>query len=83
MVTNMSSELTAILVDNFDVDAGEISPDKTLDDLGVDSVSTIELIDILQERFGITIGEDELSTRDTVVRVIDTVAAKTGGVTPS
>jgi acyl carrier protein len=50
----------------------------TLDDLGVDSVATIELIDILQEKFGITIADEELTNKNTVEQVVGTVATKVG-----
>lgn len=76
------SELVTILTESFDVLAEDIEPDRTLDDLGVDSVATIELVDILQEKFGIKIAEDELTNKNTVEQVSSTLAAKAGAVTP-
>lgn len=70
--------LTVLLSQNFDVVAEDIAPESTLDDLGVDSVATIELIDILQEEFRIKIADDELTNKNTVEQVIGTVTAKAG-----
>lgn len=81
-MSDVPSELATILTESFDVLAEDIAPDRTLDDLGVDSVATIELVDILQEKFGIKIAEDELTNKNTVEQVSSTVAAKAGAVTP-
>lgn len=75
---DVSCYLATVLSENFDVVANDIVPDMTLDDLGVDSVATIELIDILQEKFGITIADEELTNKNTVEQVVGTVATKVG-----
>jgi acyl carrier protein len=77
-MSEISSYLSAVLKENFDVVAEDIAPDKTLDDLGVDSVATIELVDILQEAFRIKIGDEELTNKKTVEQVISTIRAKVG-----
>jgi acyl carrier protein len=77
-MSDVSHRLAAILTDNFDVVANEIGSDMTLDELGVDSVATIELVDILQEKFGITIAEEEVTNKNTVEQVVSTVATKVG-----
>lgn len=77
-MSDVSSYLSSVLSQNFDVVADDISPDRTLDELGVDSVSTIELVDILQEEFDIRISDEELTNKHTVQQVIDTVAMKAG-----
>lgn len=78
-MSDVSCYLAAVLSDNFDVVANDIEPDRTLDDLGVDSVATIELVDILQEKFGITIADEELTNKNTVEQVVGTVATKVRG----
>ncbi len=75
---DIAQYLDAVLRRNFDVEAA-IAPGATLDDLGVDSVAAIELIDILQEEFGIAISDEEVTTGSTVGHVVDTVRAKVGG----
>lgn len=77
-MSDISSYLSAVLEENFDVIAEDLAPDKTLDDLGVDSVATIELVDILQEKFGIKIADEELTNKNTVDQVVSTLRAKAG-----
>jgi acyl carrier protein len=71
--------LSVVLSENFEVVAEDIAPDVTLDDLGVDSVATIELVDILQDEFRIKIADEELTNKNTVEQVLETVTAKVGG----
>ncbi|TNC22069.1 MULTISPECIES: acyl carrier protein [Amycolatopsis] len=78
-MSDVSRYLSVVLSENFEVVAEDIAPETTLDDLGVDSVATIELVDILQEKFGIKIADEELTNKNTVEQVIDTVTAKVGG----
>jgi acyl carrier protein len=77
-MSDVSSYLSVVLKENFDVIAEDIAPGKILDDLGVDSVATIELVDILQEEFCIKIGDEELTNKNTVEQVVSTVKAKSG-----
>lgn len=77
-MSDVSRYLSDVLIQNFDVVENDIAPERTLDDLGVDSVATIELVDMIQEEFGIKISEEELSNKDTVGQVISTVTAKVG-----
>lgn len=78
-MSDVSSDLATILCESFDVRAEDIAPDLTLDDLGVDSVAAIELVDILKEKFGIVIDDEELTNKNTFEQVIGTVTAKVGG----
>ncbi|MFC4564523.1 acyl carrier protein [Nocardiopsis mangrovi] len=78
MMPDVSAEISTILADDFDVPAGEITPENTLQELGVDSVAAVELADVLQERLGITIGDEDLSTRSTIAQVIDVVTERAG-----
>lgn len=71
-------ELVNILAEDFDVPSGEISPDRALADLDMDSVSFVELVDILQEKFDIKIGDDELTNKNTVQEVVGVVTTKVG-----
>lgn len=76
MSSDVDSRLAKILTEKFDVPAGEISPSRTLEALDVDSVSLVELLDILQEEFEIKFAEDELTNENTVEQVVAAVTAK-------
>lgn len=64
-------ELT--LTKSFDVDAAQLSPKATLDELGLDSIAIVELIDIMAADLGLRLEDDALRpamTLDEVVMVL-------------
>jgi acyl carrier protein len=48
-----------ILQENLDIDPETVTPDSTLDSLGIDSLDTVELICDLEERCDIEMGYPE------------------------
>ena len=48
-----------ILQENLEIDPETVSTESTLDDLGIDSLDTVELICDLEERCGIEMGYPE------------------------
>ncbi len=61
-----------ILHENLDIDPADITAESTLDDLGIDSLDTVELICDLEERCGIEMGYPEgLKSIGDVVDYID------------
>ncbi len=58
------------LADQLGCDESDISPEKTLVDLGLDSLDTVELIMRFEEEFDIEIEEEEVAHIRTVGDVI-------------
>lgn len=55
----MYEQISRILVDSFNVPADLLRPEATLDDLGLDSLETVELSLMLTE-LGVSVTDDEL-----------------------
>ena len=51
--------IKVILQENLDIDPETVNAESTLDDLGIDSLDTVELICDLEERCGIEMGYPE------------------------
>ena len=64
-----------IVVEQLGVSADQVSPEaKFVDDLGADSLDTVELIMALEEEFGIEIDDEDaekLQTVDEVIKYIE------------
>jgi len=61
-----------ILQENLDIDPETVTPESTLDDLGIDSLDTVELICDLEDRCNIEMGYPEgLNTIADVVNYIN------------
>ena len=71
--TVLTFEKTAkILAEYKDIDVSEISPDSTFEDLGLDSLDTVEIVMSLEDEFGISIELDSsLKTVRELVELID------------
>jgi acyl carrier protein len=77
-------KLQAIIEKNYAVARDRLVPEATLEDLGIDSMSTIDLLFVVEDEFGITVGREpiELKTLGDVVAYIDrqvTEQCTTGG----
>ncbi len=77
----MSAEIEAkvikIVADQLNVDESEINPDSSfVDDLGADSLDTVELVMAFEEEFGIEIPDEDAEKIQTVQNAIDYIAAK-------
>ena len=66
-MADITSRLKAIIVDKLGVDEAELTPEATFtNDLGADSLDTVELIMELEKEFDITIPDDQAEKIATV-----------------
>ncbi|HMU83428.1 MAG TPA: acyl carrier protein [Leptospiraceae bacterium] len=73
-------KIKAIIVEQLGVDESEVTPEAHfIDDLGADSLDTVELVMALEEEFGIEISDEDaekIQTVGDVSRYIDEHASK-------
>ena len=73
------SKVKAIIVDKLGVEPSEVTEDANFtNDLGADSLDTVELLMEFERVFGIKIPDDETSNIATVKDACDKVAEKLG-----
>ena len=66
-----------IVMDHLGIEESKISLDsKFVDDLGADSLDTVELVMAFEEKFGIEIPDDAAETIQTVQNAIDYIKSK-------
>jgi acyl carrier protein len=53
------------------VDPADVTPEKSFDDLGVDSMTLLEAVVAIEDRFGVLIPDDEWSRFSTVGDLVD------------
>jgi acyl carrier protein len=74
VIVNMVSEerIKEIIVEQLGVDAGEVTPDASfIDDLGADSLDTVELVMAFEEEFDIEIPDEDAEKIRTVRDVME------------
>ena len=73
-------EVKEIMVDTLGCDETKISMEAVLaDDLKIDSLDAVELVMVIEEKYGIKIPDEETSTIATVKDAIDKVKEKLAG----
>ncbi|MCQ4873964.1 MULTISPECIES: acyl carrier protein [Odoribacteraceae] len=75
-MSDIQNRVKAIIVDKLGVDETEVTPEATFtNDLGADSLDTVELIMELEKEFNITIPDDQAEKIATVGDAIAYVEA--------
>lgn len=78
-MSDVTSKVTKIIVDQLGVSADEVKPEaKFVDDLGADSLDLTELIIAMEEEFDIEIADDDAQKIQKVQDAIDYIEAKKG-----
>ena len=66
-MSEIAAQVKNIIVDKLGVDAEEVTPEKSFtNDLGADSIDTVELIMEFEKEFGISIPDDQAEKISTV-----------------
>ena len=73
----LEEKVTDIIVDNLGVDQQKVVPEANfIEDLGADSLDTVELVMAFEEAFGTEIPDQDAETLTTVSKVIDYLKEK-------
>jgi acyl carrier protein len=72
MATSIEIRVKEIITEQLGVDEKEVTPDASfIDDLGADSLDTVELVMALEEEFDIEISDEDAEKIITVVDAIN------------
>ena len=73
-MSDIQAQITKIVAEQLGVEEGEITNESSfVDDLGADSLDTVELVMALEEEFGCEIPDDDAENITTVQQAIDYV----------
>ena len=76
-MSNVEEQVKKIVVDHLGIEESKVTPEsKFIDDLGADSLDTVELVMALEEKVGIEIPDDAAETIQTVKDAIDYIESK-------
>ena len=68
----VEDKVKSIIVDQLGVDEEEVTPDASfVDDLGADSLDTVELVMALEEEFGLEIPDEDAEKILSVQQAVD------------
>ena len=76
-MSEIETQVKQIVVDHLGIDESKVTPEsKFIDDLGADSLDTVELVMAFEEKFWIEIPDDAAETIQTVQNAIDFINSK-------
>ena len=74
-MSDIATRVKAIIVDKLGVDDGEVTPEASFtNDLGADSLDTVELIMEFEKEFNIAIPDDQAEKINTVGQAIEYIS---------
>ena len=77
MSEDVSSKVKKIVADHLGIDEAKVTEESSfIDDLGADSLDTVELVMAFEEKFGIEIPDDAAETILTIQNAIDYINSK-------
>lgn len=76
-MSNYFEDIKKIVVDKLQVDEKQVTPEASfIEDLGADSLDTVELVMDLEEHFGIEIPDEDAEKLKTVKDALDYITKK-------
>ena len=77
MTKDVSSKVKKMVADHLGIEESKVNDEANfIDDLGADSLDTVELVMAFEEKFGIEIPDDAAETIQTVQNAIDYIESK-------
>ena len=77
MTKDVSTKVKKMVADHLGIDESKVVEEANfIDDLGADSLDTVELVMAFEEKFGIEIPDDAAETIQTVQNAIDYIVSK-------
>jgi acyl carrier protein len=63
-------QISELLITKFDVDSARTRPDASFEDLDLDSLAQVEFCEVIGERFGVRMTDDDLAEVSSIGDVI-------------
>ena len=75
-MNELEQEIINVIAEEGEIDKSEITPDSNLYDLGIDSLSSLEILVALEEKYDITIKQNRLRNVNSVREIIRVVSSE-------
>ena len=76
MMNELELEIINTIAEEGEIDKSEITLDSNLYDLGIDSLSSLEILVVLENKYDITIAQESLKNVNSVREIIRVVSSE-------
>ena len=77
--TEIDEKVREFLIDDLEIDEEKIAPEALLkDDLGIDSLDFVDIVVIVERKFGFKIKPEEMADVKTLAQFCDYIESKVG-----
>jgi acyl carrier protein len=73
---SLEAELIDLIAKEALVDVDKLKKDATLEEIGLDSVDLVSVVFAIEDKYGVTIGENDLEKTATLGQMLDLITAK-------
>ena len=75
----IEEKVREFLIDDLEIDEEKIAPEALLkDDLGIDSLDFVDIVVIVEKKFGVKIKPEEMANVKTLKQLCDYIESKVG-----
>jgi len=76
MMNKLEQEIINTIAEEGEIDKSDITLDSSLYDLGIDSLSSLEILVALEDKYDITIAQERLKNVDSVREIVKVVSSE-------
>ncbi len=76
MMNKLEQEIINTIAEEGEIETSDITLDSSLYDLGIDSLSSLEILVALEDKYDITIEQERLKNVDSVREIVKFVSSK-------
>ncbi len=76
MMNKLEQEIINTIAEEGEIDKSDITLDSSLYDLGIDSLSSLEILVALEDKYDITIEQERLKNVDSVREIVKVVSSE-------
>ncbi|MFC8529864.1 acyl carrier protein [Nocardia sp. NPDC057227] len=73
---SIRDDIAEFLRAHYDVDLDVVSPDSTLDDLGLDSLGVLSVADLIENKYGISLDDERIASVRTFADLMGLIRLK-------
>lgn len=77
---SIRDDIAEFLRAHYDVDLDVVSPDSTLDDLGLDSLGVLSVADLIENKYGISLDDERIASVRTFADLMGLIRLKAAEV---